>query len=143
MLQALRRNPQRQRVSRGVSLPAPVEGWDTSSPLAEMSPKRAIKLDNWFPQAEYVEVRSGHKLHRPTAVDNPVETLVVYNGAISSKLFAIAGGDIYDVSASDTHAQTAEVGISGLANSRIQYVNFTTTGGHFAWCCTRLSAFRR
>ena len=135
MLQALRRNPQRQRVSRGVSLPAPVEGWDTSSPLAEMSPKRAIKLDNWFPQAEYVEVRRGHKLHRPTAVDNPVETLVVYNGAISSKLFAIAGGDIYDVSASDTHAQTAEVGISGLANSRIQYVNFTTTGGHFAWCC--------
>lgn len=135
MLQALRRNPQRQRVSRGVSLPAPVEGWDTSSPLAEMSPKRAIKLDNWFPQAEYVEVRRGHKLHRPTAVDGPVETLVVYNGAISSKLFAFAGGDIYDVSASDTHAQTAEVGISGLANSRIQYVNFTTTGGHFAWCC--------
>lgn len=135
MLQALRRNPQRQRVSRGVSLPAPVEGWDTSSPLAEMSPKRAIKLDNWFPQAEYVEVRRGHKLHRPTAVDNPVETLVVYNGSISSKLFAFAGGDIYDVSASDTHAQTAEVGISGLANSRIQYVNFTTTGGHFAWCC--------
>ena len=135
MLQALRRNPQRQRVSRGVSLPAPVEGWDTSSPLAEMSPKRAIKLDNWFPQAEYVEVRRGHKLHRPTAVDNPVETLVVYNGAISSKLFAFAGGDIYDVSASDTHAQTAETGISGLANSRIQYVNFTTTGGHFAWCC--------
>lgn len=135
MLQALRRNPQRQRVSRGVSLPAPVEGWDTSSPLAEMSPKRAIKLDNWFPQAEYVEVRRGHKLHRPTAVDDPVETLVVYNGSISSKLFAFAGGDIYDVSASDTHAQTAEVGISGLANSRIQYVNFTTTGGHFAWCC--------
>jgi len=135
MLQALRRNPQRQRVSRGVSLPAPVEGWDTSSPLAEMSPKRAIKLDNWFPQAEYVEVRRGHKLHRPTAVDDPVETLVVYNGAISNKLFAIAGGDIYDVSASDTHAQTAEVGISGLANSRIQYVNFTTTAGQFAWCC--------
>lgn len=135
MLQALRRNPQRQRVSRGVSLPAPVEGWDTSSPLAEMSPKRAITLDNWFPQAEYVEVRRGHKLHRPTAVDTPVETLIVYNGVISSKLFAVAGGDLYDVSAYDTHAQTAEVGVTNLGNSRVQYVNFTTTGGHFAWCC--------
>lgn len=140
MLQALRRNPQRQRVSRGISLPAPVEGWDTSSPLAEMSPKRAIKLDNWFPQAEYVEVRRGHKLHRPTAESTPVDTLIVYNGAISSKLFAVCGGDLFDVSASDTHAQTAEAGISNLANSRIQYVNFTTTGGHFAWCCNGADA---
>lgn len=135
MLQPLRRNPQRQRVSRGVSLPAPVEGWDTSSPLAEMSPKRAITLDNWFPQAEYVEVRKGHKLHRPTAESTPVETLIVYNGVISSKLFAVANGDLFDVSGADTHAQTAEAGITNLANSRIQYVNFTTTGGHFAWCC--------
>lgn len=135
MLQPLRRNPQRARVSRGVSLPAPVEGWDTSSPLAEMSAKRAITLDNWFPQAEYVEIRKGHKLHRPTAVDGPVETLIVYNGVISNKMFAVAGGDIYDVTASDTHAATADAVIANLANSRVQYVNFTTTGGHFAWCC--------
>lgn len=135
MLQALRRNPQRQRVSRGVSLPAPTEGWDTSSPLAEMSPKRAITLDNWFPQAEYVEIRKGFKLHRPTSVTEPVETLIVYNGVLGSKLFAAADGKLYEVTASDTHDATPDGVITGLANSRIQYVNFTTTGGHFAWCC--------
>src|SRR5690348_14873311 len=128
MLQALRRNPQRQRVSRGESLPAPTEGWDTSSPLAQMSPKRAITLDNWFPQAEYVEIRRGFKLHRPTSVTEPVETLIVYNGVLGSKLFAAADGKLYEVTASDTHDATPDGVITGLANSRIQYVNFTTTG---------------
>lgn len=123
------------RVADGFSLPAPTEGWDTTSPLAEMSPKRAIQLDNWFPQAEFVELRRGYALHRQTSTTDPVETLINYNGVLSTKLFALAGGDIYDVTASDTADALPESGISGLGNSRIQYVNFTTTGGNYAWCC--------
>ena len=86
-------------------MPAPVEGWDTTSPLAEMSPKRAIQLDNWFPQAEYVELRKGFTQHRPTGVTDPVETLIVYSGASGSKMFAVAGGDIYEVTSPDDNLQ--------------------------------------
>jgi hypothetical protein len=100
-----------------------------------MSAKRAITLDNWFPQAEYVEIRKGYTLQRSTGVDGPVETLIVYNGALSNKMFAVVGGGIYDVSAQDFTNATADVVITGLSNDRVQYVNFTTTGGHFAWCC--------
>lgn len=123
------------RVSNGFSLPAPTEGWDTTSPIAEMSPKRALVLDNWFPQATYVELRRGFRLHRNTPTDSPVDTLINYNGVTSSKLFAIAGGDIYDATAQDFTPATPDPNIFGLANSRIQYVNFTGTAGHFAWCC--------
>lgn len=135
MLQPLRQNRQRQTVSRGVPMPAPVEGWDTSSALAAMSPKRAIVLDNLFPQAEYVEIRKGYGRHRATATAGPVETLIVYNGAETSSMWAVAGGNLHDVTNASGVAAAVAGGISGLGNSRIQYVNFTTTGGHFAWCC--------
>jgi hypothetical protein len=135
MLQALSSGSQRRRVARGATMPAPTEGWDTTSPLAEMSPKRAIQLDNWFPQAEYIELRKGFTRHRPTGVTDPVETLVVYSGASGSKQFAIAGGDIYETTASGAVGPTPDATITGLANSRIQYVNFVGTGGQYAWCC--------
>lgn len=121
-------------------MPAPVEGWDTTSPLAEMSPKRAIQLDNWFPQAEYVELRKGFTRHRPTGVTDPVESLIVYSGISGSKMFAIAGGDIYDVTASGSGGPTPDAVITGLSNSRIQYVNFVGTGGQYAWCCNGADA---
>jgi hypothetical protein len=135
MLQPLASGSQRRRVAKGASMPAPVEGWDTTSPLAEMSPKRAIQLDNWFPQAEYVELRNGFTRHRPTAVTTPVETIIVYSGASGSKQFAVADGDIYETTASGAVAPAPDATITGLSNSRIQYVNFVGTGGQYAWCC--------
>lgn len=140
MLQPLSSGAQRRRVAKGASMPAPVEGWDTTSPLAEMSPKRAIQLDNWFPQAEYVELRKGFTRHRPTGVADPVESLIVYSGMSGSKMFAIAGGDIYEVTASGSVGPTPDAVITGLSNSRIQYVNFVGTGGQYAWCCNGADA---
>lgn len=136
MLTPLRQNPRRQRISRGVSLPAPTEGWDTTSPLADMSPKRAIQLDNWFPQAEYVELRRGYDLHALTDTAAPIETLAVYNGATGSSLWAFSDGSIFDVTINDeVDPATADVNITGLTNDRIQHVNFVGTAGQVLWCC--------
>lgn len=41
------------------SVPAPIGGWDTLSPLASMDPTHAIQLNNWIPRPGYVEVRKG------------------------------------------------------------------------------------
>ena len=41
------------------SVPAPVGGWDTLSPIAAMPPDHAVLLDNWIPRPGYCEVRRG------------------------------------------------------------------------------------
>lgn len=118
----------RNLISQGKSLPPPVEGWDAISPIAAMPPKRAVTLDNWFPQPEWVEVRRGHSRYAFLEISNPVETLACYQGASSTKLFAAADGSIFDVT-SGGNVVTADV--TGLANARFQFINFSTTGGHF------------
>lgn len=143
MLQALKANQRRARVAVGRSVPAPVEGWDAVSPLASMDPLRAVVLDNWFPQAGYVEIRKGYTSHSTgMGSSTPVQTLMVYNGltAAANKMFGIAGGTIYDCSSA---AAASSVGITSLSSSRWQYVNFTTAAGvAYLWCCSGADAPR-
>ena len=135
LLQAVRPNSQRQRVSKGKSAPAPVEGWDAVSPRAGMDPKRAIVLDNWFPQPGYVEVRKGYSSWSTgMGSSTPVQTLMVYNGLTNAtnKMFGIAGGTIYDCTSSGAASST---GVTSLSSSRWQYVNYTTSAGTaYLWC---------
>jgi hypothetical protein len=116
------------QVSVGASQPAPVEGWDAVSPIAAMSPKRAVKMDNWFPQPDWIEVRKGHIIHSPVTAE-PVETLATYNGVSTRTMFAASGDKIFDVTAN----APGTVAVSGLTNARFQYVNFATTGGNFLY----------
>ena len=116
------------RVS-GSSIPAPVEGWDASSPLAAMSPLRAIIMDNWFPQQNYIELRKGHSLHCDTTETVPVKTLMAYHAVVPSndKLFSISNDTVYDVSTGTPAASS----ITTLTQASCQHVNFTTSGGPF------------
>lgn len=116
------------KVAQGASVPAPIEGWDAVSPLAAMSPKRAIKMDNWFPQPSWVELRKGFVVHSNTN-GQPVETLATYNGVSSKNMFAAAGDAVFDVTDSGGSTQV----LSGLTNARWQFVNFSTTGGNFLY----------
>lgn len=121
--------PRRGYDAKGASIPAPVEGWDAISPIAAMSPKRAVQLDNWFPQPDWVEVRRGHVKHSNTGSGLPVETLAKYQGPSSRALFAASGTTIYDV----TLAANGVVSRTGMANARFQHINFATTGGNFLY----------
>lgn len=124
------------RTARGLSIPAPVEGWDSLSPIASMPEKRAVRLVNVFPQPGYVEVRKGHKLHNTLSpVVLPVESLMAYHALASSndKLFAACGTAVYDVTVTTT--ATISAAVSGLANARWQHINFSTAGGNFLWMC--------
>lgn len=120
-------------VARGTSLPPPVEGWDAVSPISDMSPKRAIVLDNWFPTPQGCMVRRGRAQHATSLGSGVVDSLMPYNGATSaaSKLFGAANNNIYDV----TTAGAASSVVSGLSNNRWQHTNFRVTGGHYLWCC--------
>jgi hypothetical protein len=120
-----RSNPARRQVASGASIPAPVGGWDAVSALADMPTDRAVVLDNWFPRPGDVEVRRGHTAHAAGMGSNPVETLAVYNGTTSaaSRMFAITGATIWDVSSAGLATTTGQ---TGLSNNRWQHVNFST-----------------
>lgn len=141
MRTALLDRPTRTRRVSALRMPAPVEGWDTSESIADMGPKRAIVLDNFFPEAEHVEIRRGHISHaRMFEVTAPVETLMAYHGSISSALFAVAGAAIYDITEPPANRRIDDPVLSDLGSSRFQYVNFANTGtvetgGAYIWAC--------
>lgn len=114
-------------VSRVVTLPAPVGGWNARDALGAMAPTDAVYLVNWFPGTSSVEVRSGYTQFA-TGLLAQVETVMSYAGGSSNKLFGIAGGKIYDATAGGAVGAAA---VSGLTNSRFQYINVSTSGGNF------------
>lgn len=124
--------PQSPYVADVASLPAPIGGWNARDPLGAMDPLDAVVLENWYPATNSVNLRSGYQKWM-IGFPGQVETLMVYAGGSTTKLFAISGGDIFDAtSGSLASPPTAGVAVvSGLTNSRLQYINVTTAGGSF------------
>jgi hypothetical protein len=104
-------------------IPAPTDGWDAISPLAEMDPKRAAILVNFVPRPGFVELRGGY-LPFSTTGSMPVESLMVWRGPTNEKFYAAMDGHIYDITSG-----TASSVVAGLGNDRWQYINFTSGGG--------------
>lgn len=117
----------KRAVSQPVSLPAPTGGWNARDGLTAMGPLDAVALTNWFPATTECALRSGYQKFA-TGITGQVETLMAYSGAATDKLFAIAGGKVYDVTAGG--AVGAAV-VTGLSNSRWGYLNLATAGGNF------------
>jgi hypothetical protein len=134
MLQPTRNNASKAQTSSGASVQAPVGGWDAVSPLADMKPDRAIVLDNWFPVPGDVRVRRGSRIRVAGMGTGPVESLMAYNGASpsTSKMFAAAGGAVYDASSTGIASATS---VTGQSNNRWQYTNFTTSAAKYLFIC--------
>lgn len=112
-------------IKRTASIPAPVQGWDTKSGLAQMPPNHAVQMDNWIPRTGWIEVRRGYVAHATgvgTASD-PVESLMTYNTPSGqTELYAVAGDTIYDVTNAGAATPTT---VTGLSNAKWQFTNFT------------------
>ena len=121
----------RKPPARTKALPAPVGGWNARDALGAMPISDAVTLVNLFPATTDVRVRFGH-LQWKTGFAAQIQTLMSYSGAATDKLKAIAGGSVYD--ATSTGAVGAAE-LSGLSNSKWQYVNVTTSGGNFIEMC--------
>lgn len=115
--------------ARVASIPAPVGGWNVRDSIANMEREDAVTLDNMFPNVSNVVLRGGYTEHA-TGLGSQVETLMAYSAGATAEFFAIAGGDIYDVTSSGA-VGAAEV--SGLTNSRWEYTNVTTSGGSYIY----------
>lgn len=113
-----------------LTLPAPVGGLNARDSIAAMPATDAVILDNFFPTATSVDLRSGFRKWS-TGYPADVESLMPYNSATLSKLFAASGTAFYDATASG--AVGAAV-VNGLANARWQTSNMSTPGGQFLYC---------
>jgi hypothetical protein len=128
MRQALKdKGGARGPVSSVSSIPAPVGGWNARDSLADMGGADAVILKNWFPSTSEVILRFGHTQYS-TGYPAQVETVMTYNGPTSSKLFSISSGNVYDATAGGAIGAAA---VSGLTNSRWEYVNVATSGGNY------------
>jgi hypothetical protein len=119
-----------QRAAANVaSLPAPVGGWNARDSLANMAPTDAVTLENFFPGVASVNLRGGYSKHA-TGLPGQVESLMIYNGAATTKMFAASSTGFYD--ATSAGAVGAAV-VSGLTNARWESINITTSGGNFLY----------
>jgi hypothetical protein len=116
----------KNRVSRQVSIQAPTGGLNAKDPIAAMSENEAVIMDNYFPTPSSVENRNGSIVHA-SGITGLVETICAYNNGAIEELFAVAGGEIFDVS---TSGAVGSAVVTGLSNSRFQHINFGTAGGY-------------
>jgi hypothetical protein len=124
-----RRRPIQKATAKMTTLPAPVGGWNARDPVPEMKPTDAISMDNWLID-QFGDFRTrGGSLNFATNFTSAVETLMSYSPPSGiSKLFASAGGNIYDITGGGTIGSAV---VTGLVNSRLEYTNITTLGGSY------------
>ncbi len=125
------RIPVQKNAAHVASIPAPVGGWNARDALANMSPLDAVTLTNLFPTPSNVQLRGGSTAWA-TGMSGQVQSLFVYNGAASSKMFAVdaVGKSFYNVTASG--AVGAAV-VTGLTNAWWEYANIATSGGNYMY----------
>lgn len=121
-----------QRTAANVaSIPAPVGGWNVRDSLANMSPTDAVTMTNFFPTVSSVNLRGGYSKWS-TGITGQVDTVMAYETGSVSKLFAVAGGSIYNCT---TKGAVSAAEKTGLTNSRFEHINVTTPGGSFLYAC--------
>lgn len=117
------------RESSVVSLPAPVGGWNARDSIANMDPKDAVMLENWFPGTTSVQLRYGFSNHATGMTGEKIESLLVWNGPSSSAMFAATdAGYLYTVT---TAGAVGAANVTGLTNGRWQAVNVSTSAGNY------------
>ena len=114
-------------VSTARIIAAPTGGWNARDSLGDMNELDAVILTNWFPGTTAVDLRSGYSQH-VTGITGQVESLPVWNGPSSSRMFGFAGTAAYDVT---TAGAVGAAVLSGLTNARWQHINVSTTAGNY------------
>jgi hypothetical protein len=115
------------QIAKTVSVPAPVKGLNARDSIATMPPDYALVADNYFFTPTSANTRNGNIVWA-TGLDGDVETLSHYSGGTTKKMFAVTSGKTYDIT---SQGAVGAASVSGLTNSRFQWVNFATSAGTF------------
>lgn len=113
--------PTRTAKSKDITLPSPIMGLNRKDSLAAMNPLFAVRMDNYIPMDNYVELRSGYSLYYQT--NKPVKTMAMYNYPSHKKFFGIWNGKIYDIT-SAADVTDMEVTLTNDYCQTVQYKNY-------------------
>jgi hypothetical protein len=106
----------RPQVVEAVPVPAPIGGWNARDPLADMDPKDAVILENWFPRVSDCIIRGGSSDYVSGFTAIP-KTLAVYNPpTAANKLFAVTDAGVYDVTSSGLFGANLAARTAGYHN---------------------------
>lgn len=111
---------------------APVGGWVTAQNLAASTEGTCIVLDNGYATTKGIKVRAGNQLFATTGTQ-PVKSLIAYQGAVTSRLFAASNGNIYNVTSVANPAVPPVPDVTARTADYYASVNFATTGGYYLY----------
>jgi hypothetical protein len=121
----------RRQVSKTVTVPAPIGGWNVKDPLSMMKPTDAVILDNWFCLPTELRIRKGYS-EWATGFTGTAESVFDWCGPTTTKLFTavVNSGScsIYDIT---TKGSVSPAVVTGLTSARFNHVQFSTSGGSF------------
>ena len=119
--------------AKGVSLSAPVGGWNARDSIAVMPASDALVMDNWFPEDSSVRVRPGSVRHATVEEASPrIRSLLSFKSADgTAQLFAATDEGIYDV----TEGGEIDTAETSCTNGVWQYTNFSNASGSRLFCC--------
>lgn len=113
------------------NIPAPIGGFDPSSLLAAMKLSHAPVLDNWFPQPDGIETRSGYLTHI-TAIPKKCDRLHVYASPTGTEtLWGTTDDGVYNFTAAGVCPATS----IALTNGRTFGTAISTGAGSYLLLC--------
>jgi hypothetical protein len=127
MIGVARRQTQKIQTARTKSVPAPIGGVNARDAIANMPATDAISCDNFFCQPSYLQVRNGEEVWA-SGLPAAVETVMPFTGTGTNQVFAVSGGNIYNVTAQGAVGAAL---VTGLGTSRLQHAMFNTPAGSF------------
>ena len=109
------RSKQKQRVSKKITIPSALGGWNARDNLDAMQATDAVVMDNWIARESYLELRNGYT--KKVTIPNAVETLLSYKVASNPKLLGAYNGNISEL---DLGADSTNILASGYNSNQWQ-----------------------
>lgn len=117
-------NVNRAVKSQDITLPSPIMGLNTEDSIAAMDPLYAVRMDNYIPVDNYVELRPGYTNYCTLGSDmTKVKTLAAYHYPSYDAFFATYEGKIWDIT---TPANPTDMGVTLSEDycQTVQYKNY-------------------
>jgi hypothetical protein len=108
--------------SKDITIPAPIMGLNKEDPVSAMNPLYAVRMDNYIPMDNYVELRPGYSMYYQFE-SGKIKTLSSYHYPSHNKFFAVVNGKIWDVT-SATNVTDMNVTLTNDYCQTVQYKNY-------------------
>lgn len=108
--------------SKDITLPAPIMGLNKEDPISAMNPLYAVRMDNYIPMDNYVELRPGYSMYYQFQ-DGKIKTLSSYHSPAHNKFFAVVNGKLWDIT-SATNVTDMNVTLTNDYCQTVQYKNY-------------------